>query len=185
VRDTEDQQETRKKQVVDFVRLHPGAHLREIKRDLMLSMGVTQYHLYRLEKERTIVSRRRGLYKRYYANLIFQEEDRDILDILSHETQREVLLFILQKSSASQKDLVVFTKLSITTVNWHLKQLLSAGLIDIRTDGPILKYQIKVSKEQILKLLETYHPSIMQKWADRFSDIIIDLSGSKIGETRT
>jgi hypothetical protein len=44
-------------------------------------MGVIQYHLYKLERERRVVSARHGLYKRFYADKALKVEDREILSI--------------------------------------------------------------------------------------------------------
>ena len=44
-------------------------------------MGVLQYHLRRLEKDQLIVSRRRGLYKRFYKKLDFEAEEQEILGV--------------------------------------------------------------------------------------------------------
>jgi len=44
--------------IIQYIDSHPGAHLRQIKRDLRISMGVTQYHLYTLEREKKILSKR-------------------------------------------------------------------------------------------------------------------------------
>jgi Uncharacterized protein conserved in archaea len=53
---------TREK-ILEFINAHPGTHLREIQRKLKLGLKTVQYHLYTLEKEGKIVSRRKGLAK--------------------------------------------------------------------------------------------------------------------------
>jgi len=63
--------DSRSEQILEFIKTHPGAHLRQIKRELNLAMGVVQYHIDKLEKDGSIASRRRGLYRRFYPNLKF------------------------------------------------------------------------------------------------------------------
>ncbi len=168
---------TRKNQIRDSITEHPGTHFREICRNLDLAMGVVQYHLYRLEKERAIVSRRRGLYKRYYPNLVFAEMDQDILDVLSQGSEREILLFLTQRSGPTQKEIADFAKLSLATVNWHIKRLIGSGLIEPRLgQDSSLRYFILVDKMLILKLLRSYHPAIWEMWAERLADVWVDFS---------
>src|SRR6266704_3487395 len=61
VADTVQLEDSRRVQILEFIKANPGVHLRRIKRELNLAMGVLQYHLYRLEKDQAIVSRKRGL----------------------------------------------------------------------------------------------------------------------------
>ena len=64
----DERSESKRTQILGFIVEHPGAHLRKIKRELNLAMGVIQYHLYTLEKERKVISRRRGFYKRVLSD---------------------------------------------------------------------------------------------------------------------
>jgi predicted transcriptional regulator len=177
-----DPTDSRKQQILSFIESNPGAHLREIRRQLALSMGVVQYHLYKLEKERTIVSRRKGFYRRYYVNLKFGEKDQDILDVLSISTERDILFYLI-RSPASSKDLSDYVKLTVSTVNWHMKRLVNAGLVEIRRDGIQIKYTVKETMMgPIIKLLTSYHPSAWQKWADVLSNIAADLSDIELNQ---
>src|SRR6202163_3658500 len=94
--------------VFEYIAKHPGSYLRQIKRELALPKGVIQYQLYSLEKERKILGHRRGFYKRFYPNFVFNEKEQLILDILSHETQRDLLLFLIENPKANQKRLAEF-----------------------------------------------------------------------------
>jgi predicted transcriptional regulator len=72
--------------VLDFVQQNPGSHLRKIKKELNISMGTVQYQLYRLEKKGLITSSNRGFY-RHYFHVEIKGFDKDILEILSHDTE--------------------------------------------------------------------------------------------------
>ena len=162
---------------MEFITQHPGTYLREICRELALAMGVGQYHVYRLERDRSIVSRRRGLYKRFYPNLVFAETDQNILDVLSQETEREILIFLTQRPGPTQKEIADFARLSLTAVSWHMRRLVASGLIEPRIGGDSrLRYFVLVDKGLILKLLKSYHPAIWERWAERLADVWVDLS---------
>jgi predicted transcriptional regulator len=68
-----------------FIQANPGCHLRKIKDTIHISQGTVQYHTDRLEKLGKISSTRSGLYKHYFPIGIFQNNEKEILQILSEE----------------------------------------------------------------------------------------------------
>ena len=169
---TDERSESRRTQILTFITEHPGAHLRKIRRELNLAMGVIQYHLYALEKERKIISRRRGFYKRFYPTLVFGDRELEIMDVLGQETERDLLLFLMQNPNASQKELSGYARVSPSSINWHMQRLTKARLIETTREGANVKYLVKVNRVEILTLLKNYHPAIWERWADRLADIL-------------
>lgn len=170
-------------QIFDYIRRNPGAHLRQIKRELNLAMGVLQYHIYRLQKEGRIISKRTGLYKRFFPNFVFGESQKEILSVLSQETEREILLFLLQNPWATQNDIVRFANITPATANWHMKRLLKSGLVVDKHEGQNVRYHLKGNAEEVLILLRTYHPSLWERWADRLADTFNTIGKEKEEET--
>jgi len=164
--------ESRRTQILAFIREHPGVHLRRIRRELNLAMGVVQYHLDGLEKERKIVSRRRGLYKRFYSiSLMFGEKELEIMNVLAEETERDILLFLMQNPKATQKELSAYAMISPSSINWHMRRLSKSGLIETKHEAGSVRYLVKVDRPQLVALLKNYHPSVWERWADRLADI--------------
>ena len=168
----DDGSESRRTQILTFIVEHPGAHLRMIRRELNLAMGVVQYHLDGLEKERKIVSRRRGLYKRFYPALLFGDRELEIIDVLAQETERDLLLFLMQNPNATEKELSGYAMVSPSSINWHMQRLSKSRLIATRHEGANVRYLVKVNRAEILTLLKTYHPTVWERWADRLADIL-------------
>jgi predicted transcriptional regulator len=83
--------------VLHFIQNNPGCHLRRVKRALEVSMGTAQYQLDKLEKMGRVTSTRRGLYKYYFPAGLFKENEKEILEVLTHETARKILLFIIER----------------------------------------------------------------------------------------
>ncbi len=154
-------EDSRRVQILEFIKANPGAHLRRIKRELNLAMGVLQYHLQRLEKDQAIISRRRGLYKRFYKRLDFEVEEQEILGVLFQETERDLLLYLLKTPDATQK-----------STSWHMKRLVQAGLVKSRRQGSFVYYMVKGDPVKILTLLKSYHPRIWERWAGRLADLL-------------
>jgi predicted transcriptional regulator len=145
-----------------------------IGQQLNLAMGVVQYHLDRLEKEGRIVSRRRGFYKRFYATLVFGAKELEIMDVLAQETERDLLLFLMQNPNATQKELAGYAKVSPSSINWHMQRLSMSGLIETRHEGARVRYIVNLNRAEVLTLLKKYHPTVWARWADRLADIISD-----------
>jgi len=145
-------------------------------------MGVIQYHLYSLEKNHQIVSHRRGLYKRFYPSLVFGEPEQEILDVLSQETERDLLLYLINNPEATQKDLSEFARISPGTANWHMKRLIGSKLVAMKREGQFVKYSLIIDPNDILRLLQNYHPNTWDKWADRLANAISEVSPTEDAE---
>jgi len=158
--------------ILQFIKANPGTHLRKIKRELNLAMGVIQYHLYKLERERTVVSVRHGLYKRYYADLGLRMEEREILNVLSQETERDLVLYLIKNPEATQKELSEFARISASSTNWHMKRLSKAGFVEARRSRGFVFYTVRGDPGRIILLLRDYHPRIWDKWAERLADLM-------------
>lgn len=169
---------TRKK-IYDYIQEHPGSHLREIGRNLDLAIGDIQYQLNILEKAGHVVSKRRGIYKRFYPSKIFGERQKDIMGTLSQETPRKILLLLLQKPGANHGEIAKFANVSAPTVTWHMKRLIDEELVEAHREGRNVKYYIRGSAGDIEKLMKSYHPMFWEKWADRFAEVWLDLSTHK------
>jgi len=86
---------------------------------------------------------------------------------------------LLQKPGASQGEIARFARVSAPTVTWHMKRLISEGLVKTHREGRIAKYYISSSVSEIEKLMKSYHPRFWEKWADRFAEVWLDLSTYK------
>ena len=177
---------SKKEDILAYVRAHPGAHLREIKRRLNLGMGTVQYHLYTLEREGKVASRRQGLRKRFYLSYVFGEKQQQILDILAQEPERDILLYVVEKRGISQKDLAYHMGMSPATINWHMKRLNKAGLVEIRREEQFVRYFASADRAEVTRLLRAYHPAIWEKLADRLADLLAEIgeAGGTSGEKR-
>ena len=142
-------------------------------------MGVIQYHLYSLEREGRILSRRNGLYKRFYPNLVFGDYQQEILDVLSQETERDLLLYLINNPNSTQKELAEYAQISAGTINWHMKRLVESNLVQAKHEGQFVRYAVSGDAQEILRLVQSYHPSIWERWADRFADALTEISSTE------
>lgn len=171
-----DESEDTATKLLSFIQNNPGYHLRRIKRAMGVSMGTVQYQLDRLEKFGKITSTRRGLYKYYFPVGVFKEKEKEILEILTHETARKILMFIIEQKKPSQIDIVNEMKISTASVSWHVKRLIDLKILDEIKEGKYKKYQLhETDPKFIIRLIRNYYPSIWDKWSVRIAEMFLSL----------
>lgn len=153
--------------------------MREIGRNLDLAIGDIQYQLNALEKAGYVVFKRMGIYKRFFPSKMFGERQKDIVGLLSQETPRKILLLLLKKPGSSHGEVAKFAKVSAPTITWHMKRLIDAELVEGCREGRNMKYYINGSDGDIEKFMKNYQPMFWEKWADRFTDVWLELSTYK------
>jgi predicted transcriptional regulator len=172
------------KRILLFIQNNPGCHLRKIREMIGISQGTVQYHTDRLEKMGRITSTRSGLYKHYFPVGIFQNNEKEILQILRQETARQILVFIVERQAPTQTDIVNSVGISASSVNWHMRRLVEFRLVEEIKEGKYKRYQLqdrRVSSKYITELMRNYYPGIWEKWRDRLIEIFLSMSG---GETK-
>ncbi|MDW0174334.1 MAG: winged helix-turn-helix transcriptional regulator [Nitrososphaeraceae archaeon] len=165
--------------VLCFIQDNPGCHLRRIKREIGISMGTVQYHLHKLEKMGRVTSARRGLYKYYFPADLFRENEKEILEVLTHETARKILMFIIEQKSPTQTDIVNSVRISARSISWHVGRLIALKMIREIKDGKYKRYQLQDDAKDILTLLRSYYPSVWDKWSMRVVEMFLSLSSSR------
>jgi predicted transcriptional regulator len=168
--------------ILQFVQINPGCHLRKIKEMISVSQGTVQYHTDRLEKMGRITSTRSGLYKHYFPVGVFQNNEKEILQVLSQETARRILMFMVEQQAPTQTDIANNIEISSSSVNWHIRRLIEFKLIEEVKEGKYKRYQLqdrKVSSKYITALVRNYYPAIWEKWSDRLIEIFLSMSRSE------
>jgi DNA-binding transcriptional ArsR family regulator len=164
--------------VLHFIQENPGCYLRLINRELEVSIGTVQYHLAKLEKMGKITANRYGLYKYYFPIGIFQENQKNVLQVLSQETARGILMVIIEQKNPTQKDIINSIGVSSAAINWHIRRLISLNIIYEIRDGKYKRYQLRIDHKYIVSLLRNYYPNIWDKWSNRLIELFLSLSTS-------
>jgi predicted transcriptional regulator len=163
-----------------FIQDNPGCHLRRIRTTMGVSMGTVQYQLDKLEKMGKVTSSRRGLYKYYFPAGLFKENEIEILEVLTHETARKMLLFIIEQKNPTQTDIANSLKISARSASWHAGRLIDLKIIREIKDVRYKRYQIYESDPKyIITLLRNYYPSIWDKWSIRVVEMFLSLSSDR------
>ena len=124
-----------RRRIYVYVQNHPGDHFRSILLNLNLTNGTLAHHLYTLERESLIRSRRDGLYRRFYpAGYRIDESNLNISPI-----QRRIMDLVDDKPGLSQKEISRELDVSSSTVNYNIKTLKSKGMIKVVRDGKMTR----------------------------------------------
>jgi predicted transcriptional regulator len=165
--------------ILRYIHNNPGSHFRKIKNELGLSVGTIQYQLNKLEKDGKIHSIQNNFYKFYFPVGLFQEHEREILQVLNHTSLRKILLFIIEKKNPTKNEIVSYLNISYSSINWHLERLIAYKMIIEKKDGKSTRYSINNKYDnvhKIIKLLQNHYRSIWDSWANRLAEMFILLS---------
>ena len=163
--------------ILRFIRDNPGCHLRKIKDELDLAMGTVQYHLDRLEKAGRVTSQKQSLHKYFFLVGVFEENEKQLLEALSNETARDILMFIIeQKKYPSQSEISKHIGISSPSISWQITRLQDYGIIDEIKEGKFKRYKLHGDSKQFAALLKNYYPNIWNRWSNRLAEIFLSLS---------
>ena len=166
--------------VLRFIQANPGCHLRRVKKSMGISMGTVQYQLGKLEKAGMITSTRRGLYRYYFPVGLFKENEKEILEVLTQETARKILMLIVEQKNPTQTDIVNSIGISARSVSWQVGRLIDLRIIREVKDGRFKRYKLhECDPRFIITLIRNYYPSIWDKWSIRVVEMFLSLSTSR------
>jgi len=171
---------TNKDRIYQYIKSNPGTHLRKIKKELGLAMGDTQYNLDVLEKLDLIKYRRISIYKHYYVKSISGNQNELFLAILQLETPRAIIMCILEFPGSSHKEISQNLGLPMPTIKWHILKLFEMKLINFHNEGKTIKCYLSGDSTDFIKMLKSYHPSILSRLSSRLMDVFIEISSSTI-----
>lgn len=153
--------ETRR-ELYDLVRKFPGLHMREIHRELGLSIALAEYHLGVLERSGLVTSVTEEGYKRFYpapqeGGRGLGGRERRMLGVLRQTIPLRITLMLLKQGRVSNKEMSERLGLTPSRLSFHLKKLMKAGVVRrlSRTEGRA--YELE-DPELVLRLVVAYRP---------------------------
>ncbi len=160
---------TRRK-IYEEIVLNPGLHFRELQRRLDMPVGMLEYHLNVLIREELIVAKKDGAYTRFFANTVMTHEERKLMGVLRNEIARKIVIFLLERGRAKQKEITQYVGLSPSTVSYHLGKLLKSDIIEREVEGRESYYTPK-DPELLARVLIKYRRSFLDSLVDNFAKL--------------
>ena len=162
----------RDSQIIDLIEKNPGIKFREIMRETGMKNGVLSYHTRKLEKIGVVKVERSSRKTRFYPLGITNEESV-LIKSLRQETPRQILLSLLETELVFS-EIVEKVKKSPSTVSIYLSQLIYDNLVEFKIIDLEKVFHIK-DKEAVQNAINKYHPTLLEKSADRLADIFNSL----------
>jgi len=178
---------TRRGIIYEYIRGHPGAHVRALAKDLRLATGDLQYHLLWLERHGFVKTMKSGFYRFVYPTMVFKEEEELLLAVLSQEAPREILLTLLHEEGMTQGELAKALGHSQPTISWHMDRLVQRGVVTRRRERGGVVYGVAADREDVLKFVRAYHADVWKRWSGRLSGVLMSVgvsSAEKMGGSR-
>jgi len=134
-------------QIYGYIKTNPGVHYNQIRRGMDVKNGTLSYHLSVLEKTELIKSRREGLrYRAFYpTGMKFPKEQRFRLT----EFQISILNIIKENGGITQKEIAMKLGKKPQTINYNIKVLAQADIIEVIKKGRKTVCYYKEPSEQL------------------------------------
>lgn len=141
-------------QVYDVVARNPGVTIQEVARVVGLSHPTARYHLNVLAKNDLVVFLDKGNKMMFFRNRNeFNEAEREVVAIVRNPEAMRVFECIEQSPWILRKELSERLGISRTSVNWHLRNLMRAGLVaETREQGKGFLFVRREGREMVLRV---------------------------------
>lgn len=163
-----------RRRIYEHLQRKPGAHMREIGRELDIPMGTLEYHLHYLVKADLLVTRQDGRYTRYFATGELSRREKDVLAVLRQKVPRQIAAHLLLQPGSSHGHLLTKFDLSASTLSFHIKKLLRVDVVRQEKSGRENLYTVN-DPELVARVLITHRASFLDDVVDRFADVWLAL----------
>jgi predicted transcriptional regulator len=162
-----------KTRVRTHVESNPGVHFNDVRRELDIATGQTQYHLRRLLRQNSLQRLELGG-RTHYFPLGYSEREQSAIALLRRETTRELVVILLDRGRVHPDDLAEEADIARSTVEWHLSALIEQELAAKEYEGR--RVSVTLTRPELLReLLVEIDPSLPDRLVDRFSRLVDSL----------
>src|SRR5574340_1218971 len=163
----------RETEIISIIEKNPGIKFREIMRETGLKNGVLSYHARKLEENGSVKIDRKSGETRFYP-LFVTEEESLVISSLRRDTQRYILLSLLDGKSLSFNEIVQKVKKAPSTISTFLSKLVEDGIIEINI-MELRKMCFLRNPDMVHEIIERYNPVLLERTAYNFADTFSNL----------
>jgi len=141
-----------RKRLYECIGQNPGISLGALTRASGVARGVAQYHLCRLKSMGMIVAVRQGGQVGYFKTGEGSGAvGRSVHLHLQNSTTRQILSLLLEDHRPSQQDLAVAVGISAPSVFWHMRRLITDGIVEPHREGRTMRYCLTSEAWELLE----------------------------------
>lgn len=156
-----------RKRIFETIRQNPGVHFRDLQRRTSMPIGVLSYHLEYLVERGLLTADKQESYTRYFPGGQLGRDKQRMLAALRQEIPRGIILFLLMNPGATHGQVLGSFTISGGTLSYHIKKLVSGGLIRIEKAGRESRMTV-VEPDKVSDLLIVYRRSFLDRLVDEF-----------------
>ena len=164
---------TRPELILKTIEKNPGIRYREIMGELGLKNGTLSHHLQKLEEQSVLRVERTPRVARFYP-LSVNEAEIPIITRLRQETPRRILRLLLDLDEVNFSEMFLRIKRSPGTTSRYVTELVNDDIIKDRFENGKRFFSLP-DKYTVDKLISKYHPDLMDKTTENYSDVIESL----------
>lgn len=127
-------------QVVEYVRLNPGAPVGAVRRHLEVGYGTAMHHLNTLERNRFITSRKVGRERCYFLAGTMAPAEMDGHAAAGTDAAARFLAVLASQPGLTQKEVAERLGVHDASVRYQAKRLAAHGQIKAVRDGRVVRY---------------------------------------------
>lgn len=148
-----------RRRLYEYVEHNQGVHQRALARGTHLSVGTTLYHMERLEGCGLVVARHDGRYKRYFAGNALDMADKSILVALRRTVPRQIVVALLERHAATQREIFELIGVSRSTASLELLHLIERHIVTRETRRPESIYTL-IDPELAARVVQAHGASL-------------------------
>ena len=159
--------------ILRTIEKNPGIRFREIMDELGLKNGTLSHHIQKLEQQSVLRVERTPRVARFYP-LSVNEAEIPIITRLRQETPRRILRLLLDLDEVNFSEMFLRIKRSPGTTSRYVTELVDDGIVKDRFEKGKRFFSLP-DKYTVDKLISKYHPDLMDKTTENYSDVIESL----------
>jgi len=129
--------------IYQLITANPGISFPALKERLCLSRGTLTYHLLLLSgQHKIVIHKKNGRTSCFENNGRYNGTEQKILSHLANEQDKRILDHLISSPGSTRQDLERVLGVSGPTVSWHMKRLLSDGILSLRKEGKYSRYSL-------------------------------------------
>ena len=159
--------------ILKTIEKNPGIRYREIMGELGLKNDTLSHHLQKLEEQSVLRVERTPRVARFYP-LSVKNEEIPFIKRLRQETPRRILRLLLDVDEVNFSEMFLRIKRSPGTTSRYVTELVNDDIIKDRFENGKRFFSLP-DKNTVNKLISKYHPDLVDKTTENYSDIIESL----------
>lgn len=165
-----------RRRIYEYIERNPGAHMRQMERELRMATGVLTYQLQVMEERGLIRSEVQQNRRCFFLAKAFRQEQRWTLALLRQKVPRKILLTLLTAPGKTFGELLGEMGVSPSTLSYHMKKLEGRGIVVRGRRERESTFAVK-DPELVADLLISARGSFEDDSVDKFVDLWSKLRG--------